>query len=280
MGFLKSNNLSLYIAVAILILLIMVAALAPLLTPYDPVDVSLADSLRPPFWEKGGTTAYPLGTDKLGRSILGQLIYGTRVTLLVAAASLICGGGVGTFIAIVSGFLGGKVDMIMMRIVDSTLAFPSIFFALLLGIILGQSFTTLIIAISAIIWARFARMLRGEVLSLKEQDYVNLARTAGSSSVRIMAVHIFPNVMNTLMVLMSLEVGHIILLESVLSFLGAGIPPPTPSWGRIISEGREYITTAWWIATFPGIAIGVMVLAFNLLGDWLRDRLDPRLRQI
>jgi peptide/nickel transport system permease protein len=260
--------------------MVFVAVFAPWLTPHSPISQSLPDKLIPPFWEDGGTAKYPLGTDIFGRDVLTRLLYGARVSLVVAASALIVGGGVGLIVGVLSGYIGGRVDILLMRIVDAALAFPTILFALLLAVTLGQGLRTLIIAVSLILWARFARVVRGEILSLKARDFIALARVHGCSPLRIMATHLLPNILNTFMVLMTLYVGVVIVAEASLSFLGAGVPPPTPSWGLMVAEGRGKIASAWWISLIPGVAITLTVLAFNLFGDWLRDRLDPKLRQL
>lgn len=260
--------------------LIFVAIFAPVLTPHSPIEQSLPDKLKPPFWQEGGTTKHILGTDVFGRDILTRLFYGARVSLIVVVFALILGGGVGLILGLLSGYIGGRGDNILMRLVDAALAFPTILFALLLAITLGQGIRTLVIAITLILWARFARVVRGEVLSVKTRDFVALAKVHGCSHLRIMLVHILPNILNTFMVLLTLHVGVVIVAEASLSFLGAGIPPPTPSWGLMVAEGRGKITSAWWISLIPGVAITLVVLAFNLFGDWLRDRLDPKLRQL
>jgi peptide/nickel transport system permease protein len=256
------------------------ALFAEFLTPYSPVNISLPDRLRPPFWEAGGSLAYPLGTDPLGRDLLTRMIYGGRVSLMIGLLGLLVGGGVGATLGLIAGYAGGRVDAFLMRVTDTALSFPIILFAILLVVILGGSILTVVIAVALVLWARFARVVRGETLSLRERDFVALARLAGSSPRRIIVVHLLPNVFNTLMVLLSLQVGWVIIVEASLSFLGAGVPPPTPTWGSMIAEGRDYIASAWWISFFPGLAILVTVLAFNLLGDWLRDALDPTMRQL
>ena len=259
---------------------VLTALLANVLTPYSPVDISLPDRLRPPFWEQGGSLAHPLGTDPMGRDLLTRLIYGARISLLVGFLGLLVGGGVGAALGLIAGYAGGRVDALLMRVTDTTLSFPIILFAILLVVILGGSLLTVVFAVALVLWARFARVIRGEVLSIRERDFVAQARIAGSSSVRIILVHLFPNVLNTLVVLLSLQVGWVIIVEASLSFLGAGVPPPTPTWGSMIAEGRDYIASAWWVSFFPGLAILVTVLAFNLFGDWLRDALDPTMRQL
>jgi peptide/nickel transport system permease protein len=260
--------------------IVLTAILADFLTPYSPVDISLADRLRPPFWQERGSMAHPLGTDPMGRDLLTRMIYGARVSLVVAVLGLLVGGGVGAGLGLIAGYYGGRIDGLVMRVADTTLAFPIILFAILLVVAMGGSLTTVVMAVALVLWARFARVIRGEVLSLREQDFVAQARVAGCSPGRIMLVHLFPNILNTLVVLLSLQVGWVIIVEASLSFLGAGVPPPTPTWGSMIAEGRDYIASAWWVSFFPGLAILATVLSFNLFGDWLRDALDPKLRQL
>jgi peptide/nickel transport system permease protein len=269
-----------WIPICIISTMIFMAVFAPLLAPWSPIDQTLPDKLLPPFWLEGGSMKYLLGTDAFGRDILSRLIYGARVSLIVAVLALTAGGGAGLTIGIVAGYLGGTVDNLLMRLVDAAFTFPAILFALLLAVTMGQGLPTLISAISLLLWASFARVIRGEVLALKQRDFVALARVRGCSSIRIMLTHILPNVFNTFMVLVTLNIGVVIIAEASLSFLGAGIPPPTPTWGLMISEGRGRIADAWWVSIIPGIAITLLVLSVNLFGDWLRDRMDPRLRQL
>jgi peptide/nickel transport system permease protein len=269
-----------WMSFVIIAVLVLVAVFAPVLAPHSPTEQSLPDKLKPPAWQDGGSTKHLLGTDLLGRDVLSRLIYGARVSGTVAAFALMSGGLIGLAVGIVAGYLGGRTDAVLMRVVDATLTFPTILIALLFAVSLGASLRTIILAITIIIWARFARVVRGEVLAVKARDFVALARVHGCSHLRIMAVHIVPNVMNTFMVLMTLHIGFVIIVEASLSFLGAGIPPPTPSWGQMVSDGRSHIASAWWLSAVPGAAIMLVVLAFNLFGDWLRDWLDPRLRQL
>ena len=269
-----------WIPICIISAMLIMAVFAPLLAPYSPIDQTLPDRLLPPFWLDGGSMKYILGTDAFGRDILSRLIYGARVSLIVAFLALTAGGGVGLTIGIIAGYMGGALDNLLMRLVDAAFTFPAILFALLLAVTMGQGLSTLIIAISLLLWASFARVIRGDVLALKRRDFVALARVRGCSSLRIMLTHILPNVLNTFMVLVTLNIGVVIIAEASLSFLGAGVPPPTPTWGLMISEGRGRIADAWWVALIPGIAITLLVLSVNLFGDWLRDRLDPRLRQL
>ena len=269
-----------WIPMVIISVMVIMAVFAPLLAPYSPIDQTLRDKLLPPFWLDGGSARYILGTDAFGRDILSRLIHGARVSLIVALLALTVGGGVGLLIGIVAGYIGGVVDNTLMRVVDAAFTFPAILFALLLAVTMGQGLGTLVSAISLLLWASFARVIRGEVLALKQRDYVALARVRGCSVPRIMLTHILPNVLNTFMVLVTLNIGVVIIAEASLSFLGAGIPPPTPTWGLMISEGRGRIADAWWVSMIPGIAITLLVLSVNLFGDWLRDRLDPRMRQL
>jgi peptide/nickel transport system permease protein len=269
------------VPVAILVLFLVIPAVfAPLVAPHDPLKGSLSKRLKPPAWADGGSIEYPLGTDKMGRDLLSRMIYGARISLLVSFMAVFVGGSVGTTLGLVSGYFGGKIDTLIMRLVDITLSIPTILLALVLVSALGPSFGTVITVIALIIWARYARQARAEALTVKEQDFVARARVAGASHTRIMVRYIFPNIVNTLVVLATLQVGSIILLESTLSFLGVGIPRPTPAWGVMVADGRELIVTAWWVSMFPGIGIMLTVLSLNLFGDWLRDHLDPKLKHV
>ena len=264
----------------IIVVFILAAALADLVTVHDPYAVKLPDRLIPPFWLDGGSLSHPFGTDPLGRDILTRVIYGARVSIIISAIALAVGGGFGTLIGLTSGYYGGKVDTLLMRMADITLAFPLILFAILLVMVLGPSMMNVVVAITLVLWARYARVIRGEVLALMQQDFIGRARVSGASDIRIMYRHLLPNVMPTLIVLLTLQVGWVIIVEASLSFLGAGIPPPTPAWGSMLADGREYVSTAWWVTTAPGVAIMLVVLAFNLCGDWMRERLDPKQRSI
>ena len=234
---------------------------------------------------EGGSSKYWLGTDQLGRDILSRIIYGARISLLAAAVTLGVGGSIGVLLGLVAGWYGGVVDEAIMRFVDILLAIPLVLIALAMVATLGSSLTIIVAVLTIFIWPRFARQLRGEVLQLKNMDFVALAKVAGASTPRILFIHIFPGTINTLIVVATLQVGIVILLEATLSFLGAGVPPPTASWGGMVSDGRNHLaggfeTGSWWISTFPGVAIVLTVMSLNLFGDWLRDKLDPRLRQI
>ena len=239
-------------AFVIIAVMLVVAVFAPLIAPHSPTEQSLPDKLKPPAWQEGGSAKHLLGTDLLGRDLFSRLVYGARVSLTVAAFALLSGGLIGLAVGIIAGYLGGRVDSVLMRVVDATLTFPTILIALLLAVSLGAGLRTIVIAITVIIWARFARVVRGEVLGVRARDFVSLARVHGCSSPRIMLVHIVPNVMNTFMVLLTLHIGFVIIVEASLSFLGAGIPPPTPSWGQMVADGRSHIASAWWLAVMPG----------------------------
>jgi peptide/nickel transport system permease protein len=261
-------------------ILVVPAVLAPWLAPHDPLEGRLAHKLKPPVWLPGGDWTYLLGTDPLGRDILSRLIHGARVSLSVSLVAILIGGIVGTALGLVAGYFGGWTDTVIMRGVDVAFSMPTILLALVLAAVIGPSFQTVILIVALLLWARYARQVRGEVLSVRERDFVAQARIAGCSHLRIIASHVLPNVTNTLIVLATLQVGYVILLEGTLSFLSVGIPPPSPAWGLMVATGRGLIVSAWWVSFFPGMAIVLTVLTLNLLGDWLRDRLDPRLRQV
>jgi peptide/nickel transport system permease protein len=268
------------VSVGIVVLFVLVALLAPLLSPADPYAQSLRNRFKPPVWEERGSWAHPLGTDRLGRDMLARIMYGARVSLAVGLLAVVLASAVGAAVGLVAGYYGGRVDAALMRITDATLSFPVILLALILAVTVGPSFLNVVIAISVILWARYARVIRGEVLTLMQLDFIAQARIAGAGAWRIITRHLAPNTLNTLVVLVTLQVGYVIIVEAALSFLGAGIPPPTPAWGSMIAEGRDFVTSAWWVSFLPGLAILLVVLAFNLLGDWLRDTLDPKLRQL
>ena len=264
----------------LLFLLVLPGFFAPYLAPHSPIRGSLRARLTPPMWVQGGTITHPLGTDKVGRDILSRIIYGARISLAVSIVAILVSGAVGTALGLMAGYFGGRLDALIMRLVDISLGLPVILLALVFVAAVGASFGTVVGVTAVLLWARYARQVRGETLSIRERDFVARARVAGASHFRIMLRYIFPNVVNTLTVLATLQIGAVILLESALSFLGAGIPRPTPTWGSMIADGRDLIVVAWWIAMFPGLAIMLTVLSLNLLGDWLRDHLDPKLRNV
>jgi peptide/nickel transport system permease protein len=263
-----------WLAMVILGVIVVCAIFAPLISPENPLATSLPDALQPP------SHAHLLGTDALGRDELSRLLYGARISLTVVIVGVAGAGLIGLIVGIVSGYVGGAFDAVLMRLTDAFMGLPTLLIALVFVMSVGQGLKTVIIALTLVGWAPFARIIRSEVLSVKERDFVSLARIAGVSQLRIMYVHIFPNVFSTFVVIATLQMSQFVLTEASLSFLGAGVPPPTPSWGNMISDGLQYIQTAWWLSLIPGIALVAMVLAMNLLGDWLRDVLDPKLRQV
>jgi peptide/nickel transport system permease protein len=276
-GFLSS--IIVRVALGFIGVFVLAALLAPLIAPADPMSGSLEDRLTPPAWAEGGSLRYLLGTDDLGRDILSRLIHGARVSLAVSVLAIFGAAVAGTSIGLVAGYFGGWTERIAMRIVDLALSFPVIMLALLFAALFGPSLVNIIIVLALVLWSPFARMARGETLRVKKLDYVDLARTAGSSHLRIMLRHILPNIAGALIVLATLQVGTVIVLEASLSFLGVGVPPPTPSWGSMVSDGRNFIASAWWVSLIPGAAVLVVVLAANLLGDALADYLNPDRRR-
>ena len=270
-----------YVACTILVGLAVVAVFANFITPYDPEVGNLGDRFKPPFWQAGGTTAHILGTDHLGRDVTARLIFGARVSMVVGFTAVVVAGAIGTLFGILSGYLGGWVDQVIMRVTDTWLALPALTFAIFLAAIAGPSEMNIVIILGAIYWTRYARVIRSEVLSLKERDFVRLAIVAGCSKRKIMRKHILPNVMNSAIVLATLMLGVVIVTEASLSFLGVGVPPPKPAWGLMLADGKKGMMAGyWWLTVLPGCCIMLMVLSANLLGDWLRVKLDPQLRQL
>jgi peptide/nickel transport system permease protein len=239
----------------------------------------LLDRLTPPMWAQGGTARHPLGTDTLGRDVLSRLLHGARVSLIVGLAAVLVAGVVGVALGLVAGYRGGWADDLLMRLGDIQLAFPVLLLGVAVIAVLGASLTNMILVLGASGWVTYARIARGETLSLKERDFVAAARALGAPSGHVVTRHLLPNILPPLMVVTTFSVARTIIAEASLSFLGLGLPPPTPSWGAMLDEGRNYITTGWWLALFPGLAILVLVLAINLCGDWLRDALDPRIEK-
>lgn len=261
-----------------LLLVVGAAILAPYIAPFRPHYGALSAKLLPPFWMEGGNPKYLLGTDLLGRDILSRLIHGARVSLTVSLLAVIVAGIIGSTVGIVSGYVGGKTDNVLMAITDIVFSLPLILMAIVLVALIGASFTNVVVIIVVLLWPYYARQVRGETLALRDQDYVLLARVSGCSAIHIMLRHILPNLAPTLLVLATLQVSTVILLEASLSFLGVGIPPPTPAWGLMVADGRDLIVSAWWVSFWPGLLISLMVLAVVNLGDWIRDRIDPRLK--
>jgi len=264
----------------VLAALVLTAVFAAYLAPQSPTEGDITQKLIPPIWMARGDWEHPLGTDRFGRDVLSRIIYGSRISLLVSLIAIGVAGTFGTALGLISGYRGGLIDAVLMRLTDIALSLPLILIAVVLVAVSEPSFRNVILVIALLLWPRFARQVRGETLAIKQQDFVALAVVAGRSSWWIMSRHIFPNVVPTLLVITTLQVGYVILLEGTLSFLGVGVPPPNPAWGLMIADGRGFLATAWWISLFPGLAMLLIVLAVNLMGDWLRDHLDPKLRQL
>jgi peptide/nickel transport system permease protein len=270
------------VPLAILIPVMLVAVFAPAIAPYDPTEpVPGARIFDPPFWMAGANPDTLLGTDFQGRDILSRLIYGAQVSLIVGVMGTIVAGGIGTTLGILSGYLGGWADQAIMRLTDAWLALPALVFAIFLATMVGPSMWNIIIILGAVYWTRYARVIRGEVLSLREREFVKLSEIAGASSSRVILRHLLPNVLNSAMVLASLTIGVVIIAEASLSFLGVGVPPPQPAWGSMLADGRSMLMVGdWWLTVLPGLCIMMVVLATQLMGDWLRVRLDPQLRNL
>lgn len=263
---------------ALLLVIVLVAIAAPLLDLPDPTRGDLRARLAGPTWGGLSFGAHPLGTDEVGRDILSRLIHGSRMTLIIALTAVVLGGIVGTALGIVAGYKGGIVDRILMRLVDIQLAMPLMLLALLVVAALGPSIRNVILVLALTSWIRYARIIRAQVLSLREREFVQSACAIGASTARIMFMHILPNVITPALVVGTLELARIIIMDAALSFLGLGVQPPIPSWGRMLADGRVYLSSAWWTVTFPGLAIVLTVLSINLFGDWLRDYFDPKTR--
>ncbi len=273
---------------AIIVALLLISAIfAPWLAPHDPLLGKLSEQDRPPIWEDASPISgkepkweYPLGTDLLGRDLLSRIIWGARYSMLIASVVLVSGAIGGTILGMIAGYFGGVPDEILMRLVDLTLGLPFILVALATVVVFGSSMTLIVTLLILFSWGGFARQIRAETLRLKASDFVALAVVAGASADRIIWRHVLPGVVNTVLVIASLNVGQLILTEATLSFLGVGIPKPRPAWGSMVAENYDYVSTSYWMALFPGLAIFAVVFAMNFLGDWIRDRLDPRLRQL
>lgn len=269
------------LAGGILLALILLTSLTfPLFYEVDPLEMDLLARFSPPAWQEGGSWAHPLGTDNLGRDILSRLFWGSRVSLLVGFSAVLVAAIAGIILGLISGYYGGRIDSVIMRIADIFMAYPFMLLTISIIAVLGSSILNLILVLGISDWVTYARTIRGSVLSLKEKEFVEASRAIGTSHPVIIVRHILPNVISPLLILATLRVANIIIWESGLSFLGMGTPPPMPTWGRMLAEGRIYITDAWWLVCLPGIAIMITILSTNLLGDGLRDALDPRLRNL
>ncbi len=267
--------------IAIIVVMALMAIFAELIAPYNPEIGILGERFKPPAWVAGGSDKYLLGTDHLGRDVLSRLIFGARVSLVVGFTAVIFAGVIGTLLGIMSGYLGGWVDQVIMRVTDAWLAIPGLTWAIFLAAIVGPSAMNIVIILGAVYWTRYARVVRGEVLSLRERDFVRLAVVAGCSKWSIMKKHILPNVVNSSIVLATLMLGVVVVVEASLSFLGVGVPPPQPAWGLMLADGKKGLMAGyWWLTVFPGTCIALLVLSANMLGDSLRVKLDPQLRQL
>lgn len=276
-GFVAANP-TMAVGGAVVVLFALAAILAPWLTPFDPVAGVLTDRLQAPSW-MGGPAGHLLGTDALGRDLLSRIVYGARISLGVGLATVAVAGAVGTILGLAAGWAGGWLDRILSRLADFLLAFPMLIFAIGVMTVLGAGFWVIVVALSFKSWVEFYRLVRAETLAQRELEYVQAARALGRPAIAILGDEILPNLVHTILVLATLRVGYFIIMEASLSFLGLGIQPPTPAWGSMVADGRDYMLTAWWISMFPGIAIVLLVLGINLLGEGMRDTLDPRLRK-
>jgi peptide/nickel transport system permease protein len=261
------------------LLAVMAAVAAPWVAPHSPVSGDLGTRLRPPAWQEGGALARPLGTDLLGRDVLSRLIWGARISLLIALSATLLGTAAGSLIGLVSGYHRGRVDRVVTKLIDVQLAFPFVLLAIAVIAVAGPSIPVLVVVLAIGSWVGHARIVRGITLSLRERDYVQAAHALGAGTPRILFRHLVPEILSVILVMATFDVGRIIILESTLSFLGLGVQPPTPSWGSDLRDAAVYVRQAWWTATFPGLAVMVVVLGLNLMGDALRDALDPRMRR-
>lgn len=266
------------IGIVILAATVLAASLADVIAPHDPLSGDVARRLLPPAWLPGGNPDFLLGTDSLGRDLLSRIVHGARVSLLVGIAAVVLRGSIGVLIGLIAGYRGGRVDSWLMRLADLQLAVPFLVLALAVMTVLGPGLLNIILVLGVTGWVIYGRVVRADVLSVRERDYVLAARATGCDDPRIVLRHILPNVAASIVVISTLEVARMIIAEASLSFLGLGVQPPTPAWGSMVAEGRDYLATQWWLATLPGLAIFVVVMSINLVGDWLRDRLDPTLR--
>jgi peptide/nickel transport system permease protein len=258
---------------------VVLAIVAPALAPSDPVRNDLLERLVPPMWMEGGSGRHPLGTDTLGRDVVSRLLYGARVSLVVGFSAVVVAGALGLLLGLVSGYYGGRLDDLLMRVGDVQLAFPALVLAIAVLAVVGSGLLNIVLVLGVTGWVTYARIARGETLSLRHREFVEGARALGAGDAAILWRHVLPNVLPSITVVATFSVARTIIAEASLSFLGLGLPPPAPSWGAMLDEGRNYLTTGWWLALFPGLAILAVVLGINVVGDWLRDALDPRIER-
>ncbi len=275
-----TRHAKVFVGGAFVAIMVIVAVLAPLLASHDPNKVQLRSRLVPPAWQSDGNAEYVLGTDQLGRDLLSRIIFGARISLFVGLFSVLSAGTLGTLLGLVAGYYGGWLDSIIMRVTDVIMAMPFILIVLMVVALVGPSLPNVVIVFTITSWYVYTRVARASTLSLRESQYVDAARAVGANNLRILWRHILPNLFSPLLVMASFEMARVITAEAALGFWGLGVPPPDPSWGNMLSDGREYIQDAWWISTFPGLALMITVLGMNMLGDSLRDFLDPRLRRM
>jgi peptide/nickel transport system permease protein len=257
----------------------LLAIVAPALAPADPVRNDLLERLVPPMWMDGGSGRHPLGTDTLGRDVVSRLLYGARVSLVVGFSAVVVAGTLGLLLGLLSGYYGGRLDDLLMRLGDVQLAFPALVLAIAVLAVVGSGLLNIVLVLGVTGWVTYARIARGETLSLRHREFVEGARALGAGDAAILWRHVLPNVLPSITVVATFSVARTIIAEASLSFLGLGLPPPAPSWGAMLDEGRNYLTTGWWLALFPGMAILAVVLGINVVGDWLRDALDPRIER-
>jgi ABC-type dipeptide/oligopeptide/nickel transport system permease subunit len=264
-------------AAVIMLLIVAAAMLAPWISPHEPLQVNIRHRLAPPAWMDGGSIQHPLGTDQVGRDLLTRMIYGGRVSLVIGVSAVLLSATIGVLMGLGAGYFGGRVDWSIMTLVNVMLAFPFVLLALAVIAVLGPSLPNMIVVLGVADWPLYARVIRAETLAIREREFVTAGRALGMSHLRLVFRQILPNLVSAIVVIATLQVARVIILESFLSFLGLGIQPPTPAWGNMLGEGRVYMLNSWWIAAFPGLAIFVTTLAINLLGNALRDWLDPHL---
>jgi peptide/nickel transport system permease protein len=265
------------LGIVFVLIALVAATFAPYLSPHDPFKQNMTLRLKPPAWAEGGSSKYLLGTDQLGRCVLSRLIYGARISLIVAAVAVLIAAVLGVALGLIAGFFGGWIDQGIMGVTNFFLSFPYVLLAIAIMGVIGPGFSTLILVLGLTSWPVYTRIIRSEVLSVKELEFVDAARALGVREDRILIRHILPNVMNSVMVTASLETARMIINEAFFSFLGLGVQPPIPSWGNMLNDGKAYIFVTWWLVTFPGVAIFLTTLGTNLIGDWLRDLLDPHM---